>query len=35
MIAEQLQKKYSELELQLHPDCKKLLQQWEEKKKQY
>lgn len=31
----QLQSKYTELELKLHPDCKKLLEQWEEKKKEY
>ncbi|MCS6935534.1 MAG: methylmalonyl-CoA mutase family protein [Chitinophagales bacterium] len=35
MITEQLEKKYAELELQLHPECKKLLEQWEEKKKAY
>jgi len=35
MLTEQLKKKYHELELQLHPDCKKLIEQWEEKKKQY
>lgn len=35
MVVEQLKKKYHELELQLHPECKQLLQQWEEKRKQY
>lgn len=34
MIAE-LKKRYHELELSLHPDCKKLLEQWETKKKAY
>jgi methylmalonyl-CoA mutase len=32
---EKLQSKHTELELKLHPDCKKLLEQWEEKKREY
>lgn len=35
MLTEQLKKKYSELQLKLHPDCKKLLEQWDEKKNAY
>ncbi|MBX2901939.1 MAG: methylmalonyl-CoA mutase [Chitinophagales bacterium] len=35
MLTEQLKEKYAALELQLHPECKKILAQWEEKKKQY
>ncbi|HEY0261762.1 MAG TPA: methylmalonyl-CoA mutase family protein, partial [Chitinophagales bacterium] len=35
MSVELLQKKYAELELKLHPECKQLLQKWDDKKKQY
>jgi methylmalonyl-CoA mutase len=35
MPTEQLKKKYAELELSLHPDCKKLLNEWNELKKKY
>ncbi len=35
MLTKELKKKYAELELQLHPDCKKLLDGWEELKKKY
>lgn len=35
MATELLQKKYTELEFKLHPECKALLQKWEEKKQQY
>ncbi len=35
MIIEQLQKKYTELELKLHPDCKKLLDEWHSLKEKY
>ncbi len=35
MPTEQLKKKYQELELKLHPDCKKLLDEWSELKKKY
>ena len=30
-----LQQKYSELELKLHPDCKKLLDEWQQLKEKY
>lgn len=35
MVAEQLKKKYAELELKLHPDCKKLLDDWHSLKAKY
>jgi methylmalonyl-CoA mutase len=35
MLTEQLKKKYAELELQLHPDCKKLLDDWNALKEKY
>lgn len=35
MSVELLHKKYAELELSLHPECKLLLQKWEEKKQLY
>ena len=30
-----LQNKYAEMEMKLHPDCKKLIQQWESIKEKY
>lgn len=35
MIIEKLKKKYAELEFKLHPESRRLLQQWNEKRKQY
>lgn len=35
MSTELLQKKYAELELKLHPECKQLLDKWDDKKAQY
>ncbi|HRN94642.1 MAG TPA: methylmalonyl-CoA mutase family protein, partial [Chitinophagales bacterium] len=35
MLTEELKKKYTEIELKLHPDCKKLIAEWENVKEKY
>jgi methylmalonyl-CoA mutase len=35
MLTQELKSKYKELQLQLHPDCRQILESWEAKKEEY